>query len=702
MIDYAYSNSDVKKYSYDSSSYLFEDQIYNSKDQLNNHILNKFAIKEQKTIKNPKDYVVDYSGKLGNGVLTDKTENLQKVYKGLSGDSYFDKNDAIDSYTNNYQTSYSIEGKEFENIYSAQNYYRDVKLAELEDVNYGKTTCYIKGSICETEDEIKSWIRRNVKPGFDYNGNHFSDYNYAEFQNAVQDLDQRIIDENIKEVANTDKNEYWIEHNNSTFLGFFVGPKYVQTREKLTELSWNPISSMNIDFISTFFMARSFIDVYSVYLETKLTNSNNEEYEFFNYIDDLRQSGIISQLTFKNFKSLSEKYFKEFIYAKSDKLNQIKNNELTNFHKFLITIKSVIEYSKIFPRADFELNEFENLAKKIVVEAMKSNKKLTDNLFKGIDGGIDFLLKENVKFDDIYNLHLNSQAFYENNTDLTSFLKTYENFTKVMDGIMTILGGVAASLNLVKAVKSGGQTSKESLNGEIKSAIETSEAIASRNSEIFMSELGIDYTSKLLNGKNRAAVIGIIAATISLLVAIWNISKVLSFISMDTYEAVIDENQSLFYITPNIRIPLIGQFFPKKDPNIKTTITPLVDSVLSYSSNNMQGKVWEFNNAYYFEKQRAIERLKNEIYLNPEKYIRTSKLYASIFDDSDYILGLPRISTSANDGGISKAQYEKLIIEEKEKYINILFEKYYEKNKASYYLDGFGNYFDTRLAAQKV
>ncbi|WP_339020819.1 hypothetical protein [Spiroplasma endosymbiont of Atherix ibis] len=158
--------------------------------------------------------------------------------------------------------------------------------------------------------------------------------------------------------------------------------------------------------------------------------------------------------------------------------------------------------------------------------------------------------------------------------------------------------------------------------------------------------------------KERAGPIAIM----KVISAAWSIGKIISFISLKTYEAKLDSNQSLYYFEPTIKIPLTNITFggSVQDQEIKT----LIDTPLKYFNPKNNGKeineLYQFNGKYYREKNKAIQDLKYEIFKRPENYLKTKKILTSIISkDNTYDLNLPQVCNGKDN---KKKLYIKLWI----------------------------------------
>ncbi|WP_425379627.1 hypothetical protein [Spiroplasma endosymbiont of Stenodema calcarata] len=170
-------------------------------------------------------------------------------------------------------------------------------------------------------------------------------------------------------------------------------------------------------------------------------------------------------------------------------------------------------------------------------------------------------------------------------------------------------------------------------------------------------------------------------------------------------EYKIDHNNSIYYVTPTFKLPILDIALSSSQP--KTLVTQLASSALNYmlpADKKTQGeKLYEFNDKYYLSKNAAKEDLIRQIYLHPERYIPNKKLMISIMaKDVPYLL--PETISKANICGttaddtncISNVDYDSALSAEKDKFINQIFTTYFEPKKRSFYLDGFGNSFTSK------
>ncbi|WP_342269208.1 hypothetical protein [Spiroplasma endosymbiont of Aspidapion aeneum] len=694
LLKYALSKSKQKEYDYQSSQYLFQGQYYQSQDQLNKGLADKFKIDEVSTIKNPINYITESSGKLSNLVITDKNDSNVKVYQGSNGSAYLDKNDALETYKNNYNITYKACDKEFENIYSAQQYYKDVKLKELENNNESAQTCYMQGALAETKDEIKNWIRKNIKKGFDVNGNQFSDYNYSEFLNQYKNIDNGITDKYIKKADDAKLNTYWIDQINTNVMGYFSGPKYVETPQNLNEsLNFEESSSFDINalLIPKYLEAVGGCVIYNVLTQSE---QSNENYDFLKYWGEVKETikssvddSVISQID--NYIS---KLGKDIINKANEQLACIQDPKLNNFYKFLISMKRILERMKMFPNHSIKPAELEKLFKQIIIGVIDSKKEFSNKFFKP-SNNTNILLDDSVSFKDLYNLFLNTNQFY--NDSSSNPLSKLNNFVKnaqgVLNNIFDLIGNGASMCSGLNEYTKGPKQDNKDVSGKIRENQQICKNTLSNQSDKLFDALGFKNNELKTNLSIGApSVLGIISEA-------WSLGNSLSFLSVKTYEAKIDENQSIYYTVPVLKIPVIN--FDITKPDIKTHVYELTTAPVQYSPEGKNADVYQFNDCYYFNKEQAINDLRIDMYQNPEKYFITKKIFVSNLDNSEFIINLDKIKTDYDSNGITSAKYQKAFNEAKENFVDKLFNKYYENTKKTFYLDGFGNYFEEKESA---
>ncbi|AKU80149.1 hypothetical protein [Spiroplasma turonicum] len=695
--NYAYNNSIIENYNYKTKSYILDNKIYQNTSKLNNEILKKFNINKKNTLRNPSNYTINSEGELSSSVVTSENELQKNVYRGKNGSAYLAKEEALNTYENSYNISYKVDGKEFDNLFSAQSYYKGTIEEELKNSTNAKKDCYLQDNLCTTKDDIKSWLRDYIKSGFEYNGNEFSYYNLSEYNLATTKIDDNLINKNIKSIANANKSAYWITQPKTDIYGFYTGPKYVETSENLASLKFEKNESYDVNAFLTPLSLVAGIEMFNLIYKFIFNNEKDKDYNLQKYLNYLNVEFKIDTEKFDKVVSLfNDPIIDDFSVG----LDNIENNDLSQFHKFLISLKRLLNRNKVFPIESYNNLELEKIIKELVVNVLKTKPDVVETLFKDIDGGIDSLLDEDISFDYIYSLFINTQTFYTHNTISNKIFKLSKNILGIIDSIMDGISGISDLLGSINELK----TNKEKNNDKLSKINSQNEFKAA---SLLQDNLGFvlkSFGEKSDNLNTKSHVQGRVAPllVLELISKVWNLGKIFSFVSLNTYEAKIDSYQSLFYNTIVYKMPIFG--FEFNSPKFNNQIIKLFNAPLDYMKSNDDQettKVWEYKGKYYIDKNNAIEDLKRDMYKNPEYYVETRKLLTSGIDNSFYYLNLKPVCQTNNvdDSCISRSKYDIKVSESRELFIEDLFNKFYEKNKKQYYLDGFGDYFETREAA---
>ncbi|QHX36397.1 hypothetical protein [Spiroplasma sp. BIUS-1] len=708
---YSYTRSINNNYSFESDKYIFDDKVFNTKNELDVYIENKFKIKNINTNRNPKDYLINTSGELSSLVKTNNKEKIKNVYKGFNGSAFLSKQEAASTYLNNYSLNYKIDGQLFDNVYSAREYYLNVKLKQLEESEL-KTICYEQGGMCQTKEQITSWLRDNTVKGFEYKGKDFSNLNYEEFLLSMNDLDREIIDKNIEPVLNGDRSSYWVTQKTKTNLGYFVGPKYFESNQSINSLAkFQSIKSYDLNLFMLPLAGWVFAGITNYALISSIEEPSMTDYDMISYLKKIFEKLNLNENLLKDFKDefydlLSNNLAEDLSYGLSD----IKDSELSDFYRLLISFKRFLDLSKIYDILELNSIELEHVLKEIIVEILNSQKDFMNNMLdiQENGSGADILLDPSISFDDIYSLFLNTSAFFNDGGSKKILRDISEKILKGIDNVVDVIGSISGNISKVKnninvMQKSSNKTDEHFSSVSQENHRIVSETLVQHNDEV-IEALGLNLEE--LKAKASPLVIG------QLISSVWNIGKMFSFISLKTYEAKLDSNQSLYYFEPTFKVPLLNISFGKKvqDQNIYT----LNESPLSYFSPKKDGKelkeLYEFNGKFYKDKNLAIEDLKYEIYKKPEKFLKTKELFTSVLSkDNSYILNLPKICGTKeeqekdNEKCISSYEYEQELAKEKEQYVQRLFKQYYEDSGKEYYLDGFGGAYDNKeMAIQQL
>ncbi|AGM25427.1 hypothetical protein [Spiroplasma chrysopicola] len=710
VANYARTAATTRSLGYNTNNYLFDGQTFGTKETLNKYLMQKFPVNTVKTIRNPGNYTINSSGELSRDVISASYEQPVTVYRGNDGSAYLNKTDALSTFQN-YQKVYNIEGELRYNEYEARELYENSIKKKLENTDNSKTECYIQGAICQTEQEIKSWLRNGIKNGFEYQGQYFSDYNYSEYKTVMANIDDYTVNKYVKEVVNPDKNSYWISHDlaaNNT--GYFVGPKYVETSQKLTSAKFEEVSSYTPSALLFMTLTSTFNNIATNLYEKDVENYNNWNKE--NLLDFL--------IWLADQKMLNNKLIKKFIELRktlniSDQLLQdstiglgdITDPTFTDFHKLLVAMKRMITYQKVYASSvENGAKQLEQLFKEIIVEILNNNRETMTFLFENDDldknRGADFLLNKEIEFNDIYNMFLNESDFFESSSDKLAVLNGLQKLESAIDNIVGMINGVGALKDSMKKNYTDNNTSDSKVQEERqKTNQKVQQGLNEKANEI-------NDKMHIKDKKNKKIEPRFVGAFLKGFAAAWEISKSLSFISIKTLEFKIDNEHSLYYMVPTFRIPVLG--IDLKTPQPQTKITELSASALKYMlPSDLEAKdqkLYEFNDHYYLSKENAKSDLIEAIYLHPERYLPNKKLMMSIMaQDIPYTLPSQISdanicgSTSNDDDCITQADYDTKLSEEKNKFVKEMFDEYFVPNKKEFYLDGFGHYFETQQEA---
>lgn len=180
------------------------------------------------------------------------------------------------------------------------------------------------------------------------------------------------------------------------------------------------------------------------------------------------------------------------------------------------------------------------------------------------DKGADELLDYGVSFDDIYNMFLNQGAFFENGGNNRKIWNIAQKIQSSIDNVMSVVEGVNKIADGYQSLYKNNNTSdkqiqlgRNNLNRNLKSAIGSS-------------------TGKILS---KLKLVGKTLPIANIFSGIWELSKTFSFISLKTMEYKIDHNNSIYYVTPTFKLPILDIELTSSQP--KTRVTPLATSASS-------------------------------------------------------------------------------------------------------------------------
>ncbi|ATZ21548.1 hypothetical protein [Mesoplasma tabanidae] len=728
IYQYLYQNSTTNNYKFDNTKFIIDDLVFDNKNEFMDYINSNFLISKTYTKRNPSDYLINNAGELSNLVELDAKEKIIDVYKGNNGSSYLERDQAMESYLKTYNEGFTIDGQIFDNLYNAQQYYKDSKLKQLEE-STSKVKAYSNGGIEQTKEEIISWLRNNTYRGFEYKGKSFSDLNYEEFLLAMNNLDFAIIDKNIKSISNANKSAYWINQSSTTSnLNYFSGPKYLESSERIESIiNLKAISNSDINAlfgINSYYIA-SIINATKLLIMKDLGNETIEN-QNFNLIGFLSSSfkklkENKETINLSNIEKLKEKYIQINEYDKEKPISHRKmqdfnsgfenihssnGNTMTEFDKALIVFKRLINYAKTFNVPGIsgdDFPEFERTIKSVIVDLLKyaddENKNfLRLNLSNGeIVEGAEVFMNDGVSFDDLYSIFLNEDAFYNDGGFDKIVFKIFENSIEQIQNLVDKTLKLSSNLSDINKeiidLKKTETKTQENL-------VEKTNKIQSDVADALMQDKTFNEILKIDNSKYTP-----VHAVIAICSAVWSIGEMASFLSFVNYEAVIDSTHSVHYGELQWKIPFTN-IYSKTKANVSTI--QLFKAPISYmlptSSYNQvtnDNQVFEFNNQYFLNKNYAIEELKRQIYLKPEKYLPTKKIFANILGD-EKMLDLPEvcdINCEIEHEHISQTKYNENLNKEKEIFLEEIFENKFEKPANEYYLDGFGSGFASKEEA---
>jgi len=736
----------LSSFTADAVNYSYDNEIFTSYEDFIDYLRIKFEPTSIQTNKYSKEYVLNSSGELSENILMNKDSRPVKVYQGRNKIAYTDivkAKDSLRTFKKVYikpdlKQESDDKSKELKNLNEA-SYYETLKdakdairneiLVKGKDSNEDPEILYQNGTTYQTKNEIKAWIMKNIKRGFEYNGRVFSDHNYDEFLNYFSYAKEHIINENILPIVNADKKTYWLNLDSEKNPGYFIGPKYIETITKLPE-------NLSSGFIEVESHDRGFIDgaLNAILLDAVIGNNysvarSNEEalfnwnsnnrkkpifYDFLKYLSE--EGKVISndfflKLEKELFPVISKEndntkteltYLEKLLTESTNNLIDIKDNEFTDIHKMLVAMKRTLTSMKIY--ANFTTNDIEKveaLFKELTLKVITNDEAKDDN------GNPFYNLNYNladVGFFDLADIFLNPGNFYKNNSEATKIMNIFSMIRVGIEGVKNITSVGISGADLKNDFKEYNKKRRErkieaNKTKEMKSAFNKNVSDAIAKDPSVNKKLGIK------DGPKTTTFIGpllLIAKVVSLIL---ELNDLLSIFTYKTYEYKIDEYQSLFYYGTALKIPFTSYTTDAKPQRVYPV--KISDSIVDFmlpntieDNGNRVSQVYEFAGKYYFNKQNAIEALKSDIFLHPEWYIEAKNLLVGMFKrETGYIL--PDGFKISRDGtGLSSAEYHLKLQEEIEKYAEELFNEYYPESKiVRRYRDGFGNDFPTWIEA---
>jgi len=190
--------------------------------------------------------------------------------------------------------------------------------------------------------------------------------------------------------------------------------------------------------------------------------------------------------------------------------------------------------------------------------------------------------------------------------------------------------------------------------------------------------------------------------------------------SFKTAEYKIDNNNSIYYITPVYRIPLIGieqgslEIPEVKVAMISESATDIVNPE-TYEENGVtqETKVYEYQGQYFIKTDTIEKALLYDIYKHPERFLATSRIFTdATLNDGGYKISkalqesnaaltsgkLANKTDSENDDE-TKLTYDQIIENEKNVYADYVFKRNFEITQDLRFTDGFGGLFSTKREA---
>lgn len=692
--EYVLENTKEKGYKGDFTKYTFDGETFNTKDQLNNYLEQKFEINKKVTTKVVSDYTINSAGELSAKVLKHESEKAMDVFKGKDGVAYKTRIEALKTFNSIKKTYYDETegGIYFETKQDYINWLREQKLEKIDPKNNPEKELFYKnGSIYQTKEAIISWLKKNMKRGFEIQGETFSDYNISEFEKFYEtNIKNEIENKYLNPVVGADKSSYWFEHVSDNHNGFFIGPRYVETSQKfngsnISANKFEEISSYSPTLISGIVSLSAFSAFVSFDFETKINSlkkfdkwkfkkekpfgsglngfldhltSNNENLkqilakDNFITIKNEEIQGTFIDTLYGNDSSSSLKSIFEKSTLNLDNLDKNPSNEkevetLGDFEKLLVASKRISDNSRIYESNAELIREVDYVLKQLIIRIISSNETLIQNIL-GNNKTKDKTELESlnwlneIKLNDLISLFLNTQKFYVDNSDKANFLKKVEmisnNIEVMIDKVVNV--GKFATETVFKKYEKIDKIEKEKL---LLDTIETNKKKGNAlndedNIEGLLKFLGIKYdpsktkdASILKNAKMLKGMTNWISIG-------WDFYKGFSLMDIKTLEFKIDDEQSITYTVPIPKIPLLNIQLAKPNPFLGVNL--LNESILNtlLPKSDEEGKpftVYFVNEKYFITKDAATKELKADVYKNPEKYLRTQSLITSILEKDD-------------------------------------------------------------------
>jgi hypothetical protein len=286
---------------------------------------------------------------------------------------------------------------------------------------------------------------------------------------------------------------------------------------------------------------------------------------------------------------------------------------------------------------------------------------------------------------------------------------------KVIDGLMN-LEDIRGSITKVKdAFENKHKSLSELQNAQIALSEKVSpEHITEKMRKDFLKNFKFDkkvteeFRSEALMSKQLAncnALIAIITTTLT-------ISKAASFVSFKTAEYKIDNENSIYYVTPVYNVP-----FTSFEIGGGLRVPPITSELVSEAAldfidpaiidEKKDSKIYEYNGKYFVKEGDIEEELLDDIFKYPERFLSSSRIFTDVtLNDGGYKISKElqefNDARELNKNGakdFSQAQYEYQIEIERENYANYIFKCNFEPNNDLQFTDGFGERFSNRRDA---
>jgi len=136
----------------------YDGKIFNSSEDLHDHLEQKFEVQTKYTHLNPANHTISSFGELSPDVVLAPDDEIIEVYEGKNSLAYQDYMPAIETFYDSKKKYYvDVSDKtEFDSKEEAIMFLQKNKKEELMEVADSKEKLYYNGSLLGTESEIKS------------------------------------------------------------------------------------------------------------------------------------------------------------------------------------------------------------------------------------------------------------------------------------------------------------------------------------------------------------------------------------------------------------------------------------------------------------------------------------------------------------------------------------------------------------------